>query len=370
MRQILFTIPLHNWTGIPWLPNIPLYGYGLMLFMAYILCTALGKRLCRRAGINPNVIPDLTIWLFVSGIIGSRIVFVVEYWDRFSNDYWNILRLWDGGLVFYGGVIGGSIGYFGYDYFVLRKLNISKWKMLDVVAPCIILGSALGRIGCLFTGCCYGNVACETCPALHFPIDAPAATDMLRRGNQTPYGFVFEADSLKVAAVEPGTTAANAGLERGDIVTQVNDKPAFNQQVVFFESLPITLTVQRDGRNVTLRPFEPASIGVHPTQIYETTSMLLLLSFLLAYWPFRRWNGELMVFAMLGYGVHRFLNEMLRTDNEVVAFGLTLSQNISLIVIAAAIVLAIIVYRRPRIADEAPVEPSAPTLDAGVATPT
>ncbi|HZZ80695.1 MAG TPA: prolipoprotein diacylglyceryl transferase family protein [Gemmataceae bacterium] len=362
MRQILFTIPLNTW--ISSLPNIPIYGYGLMLFTAYILCTALGKRLCKRDGIDPKVIPDLTIWLFVAGIIGARAVFVIEYWDRFSGDYGTILRLWDGGLVFYGGVIGGAIGYFGYDYFVLRKLNISKWKMIDVVAPCIILGSALGRIGCLFTGCCYGNVACESCPALHFPIDAPASTDMLRRGNQTQYGFLFDGETLRVAAVEAGSTAAAAGLERGDIIVKINGTPAHSQNLDRYGTPPLTLTVLRNGAETTLPPFELASIGVHPTQIYESISMVLLLMFLLSYWPFRRCHGELMVFAMLGYGVHRFLNEMLRTDNEVVAFGLTLSQNISLLVIAAAIALAIIVYRRPRISDE----PPTPIFDAAPAS--
>src|SRR5215831_2731441 len=97
MRQILFVIPLHDWTGIAWMPNIPLYGYGLMLFLAYVLCTALGKRLCKREGIDPNVIPDLTIWLFLAGIIGARTVFVWEYWDpTFVSPDHNYAPLWSG----------------------------------------------------------------------------------------------------------------------------------------------------------------------------------------------------------------------------------------------------------------------------------
>ncbi len=89
---------------------------------------------------------------------------------------------------------------------------------------------------------------------------------------------------------------------------------------------------------------------MHPTQIYETISMCLLLFFLLSYFPYRRWRGELMVFLMFGYGVHRFLSEMLRLDNDPGWFGLTLSQNISILVLAAGVILAIIVYRRPPIA--------------------
>lgn len=354
MRQILFDIPL-DWLHAGW--HIPIYGYGLMLFVAYLLCTTLGRRLCRREGIDEQIIPDLAIWLFVSGILGGRIVYVVEYWDNFL-DKWQIFKLWDGGLVLYGAVAGGVIGYFAYDYFVLRKLNVSKWKMVDVVAPCIVLGVALGRIGCLCTGCCYGNVACEGCPALHFPLGSPAANEMIQRGYQTPQGFLFDGDSLRVAFVDPGSPAARAGLLPDDSVVEVNGQPAARRDQAIFDKGAVQLSVIRNGERINLPAYTPASIGLHPTQIYETISMVLLLFFLLSYLPFRRWRGELMVFLMFGYGVHRFLNEMLRTDNEVVAFGLTLSQNVSILVLIAGVIWAIIVYRRPPIAKETP--PSSP----------
>lgn len=347
MRQVLIDIPL-NLLHAGW--HIPIYGYGLMLFMAYLLCTTLGRILSRKQGIDERIIPDLTIWLFVGGIVGGRIVYAVEYNDLFK-DPWQLVRLWDGGLVLYGSLSGGAIAYFAYDYFVLRKLNVSKWKMLDVIAPCVVLGIALGRIGCLCTGCCYGNIACENCPALHFPLDSPAAKDMTERGYQTPQGFLFKGRSLQVGMVEPGSPAARAGLEVGDTIIEVNGQPARGDESAFRPGQE-QLTVIRGHERVNLPPFEPTSIGVHPTQIYETTSMLLLLFFLLSYYPFLRYRGELMVFMMIGYGVHRFLNEMLRTDNEVVAFGMTLSQNVSIVLVAAGIVLAFFVYRRPRIADE------------------
>jgi prolipoprotein diacylglyceryltransferase len=361
MLQILFVIPLHEWTGIGWVPDIPIYGYGLMLFCAYVFCTTLGKYLCRREGIDSQIIPDLAIGLFIAGIVGGRIVYVVEYWHTFK-DAWHIIRLWDGGLVLYGSLAGGVLFYFGYYYFVLRKLNISTWKFLDVSAPCIALGIALGRIGCLCTGCCYGNIACEGCPALRFPIGSPAATDMIRNGNQTPQGFLLGRHSLEVAMVEPGSDAANAGLRPDDEIVEVNGKPAFRQSDVVGQPGKLKLTVNRAGEQITLEPFEPRSLGVHPTQVYETISMCLLLFFLLSYFPYRRWRGELMVFLMFGYGVHRFLNEMLRIDNEVVAFGLTLSQNVSILVLAAGVILAIIVYRRPPIADEPTPTPAETTV--------
>ncbi len=403
MRQVLFTIPIPEWLQsiqLHFLDDpikaIPIYGYGLMLFLAYLLCTTLGKRLCKREGIDSKFIPDLAIWLFIAGIIGSRVVYVAEYWQSFRitdhhplwdgvrgllltligigvlifayqrfyqrklwvpalalgiavlfgfrivfNWYWRpffgspyakIFMVWDGGLVFYGGVIGGVIGYFACHYFVLRKLNISTWKMLDVAAPCICLGAALGRIGCLCTGCCYGNVACESCPVVHFPGGSPAALDMIRRGYQTPQGFLLAGRSREVGMVEPGSDAAGAGLRAGDVILEVNGDPAANPSEAVG---PLELTVLRAGERITLEPFVPHSLGVHPTQLYDTIGMLLLMFFLLSYFPYRRRHGELMVFLMFGYGVHRFLSEALRLDNDPGWFGMTLSQDISVLVLAA-----------------------------------
>ena len=364
MRQILFVIPLSGVNAS--LPDIPIYGYGLMLFFAYLFCTSLGKRLCKRQGLDGSLIPDLTIWLFVAGIVGGRFVFIIQYWETFRRidgemDYVRMLKLWDGGLVLYGALLGGAIGYFAYDYFVMRRFNVPRWKMLDVVAPCLALGVALGRIGCLCTGCCYGNIACEGTPAIHFPADSMAAQKMIYYGYQSPYGFLLkEGNTYEIDAVEPGSAAADAGLRPGDAIVRINDLPVVNIDKAILASGTLTLTVLRDGVVAPPATFAPTSARVTPTQIYETTSMRLLPFFLLPYFPYRRQQGELLVFFMVGYGVHRFLNEMLRTDTDPVAFGLTLSQNVSILVLASAAVLAYFVWRRPPISEEPP--PPAPVV--------
>jgi phosphatidylglycerol---prolipoprotein diacylglyceryl transferase len=79
---------------------------------------------------------------------------------------------------------------------------------------------------------------------------------------------------------------------------------------------------------------------LNPTQIYESVSMILLLFFLLSYYPFKKSDGSVMVLFMIGYGVHRFLNVMLRTDTDPVAFNMTLSQNISILVLIGAVAIA------------------------------
>src|SRR4051794_215621 len=94
MRQVLFYIA-----------NVPVYGYGMMLFLAFVLCSWLAGRLARREQVDPKILPDLAIWLFVTGILGARITFVLQEWPSFFGEDRNPLRvfaLWDGGLVLYG----------------------------------------------------------------------------------------------------------------------------------------------------------------------------------------------------------------------------------------------------------------------------
>src|SRR5437868_15455551 len=104
MRQVLFHLPLH----LVGLPDIPIYGYGAMLFVAFVFCTWLACRLAAREGIARERIQDLAIWLFVCGIAGARITFMIQY----GVPVWQFFKIWDGGLVFYGSAIGGAVGYF------------------------------------------------------------------------------------------------------------------------------------------------------------------------------------------------------------------------------------------------------------------
>lgn len=355
MDQVLFTIP----------PGIPVYGYGTMLFVAFVACTMLATRLGRRVGIPGEVFQELVLWLFVFGIVGARIMFIIYqiFWEgRQFRSPLEYFAVWDGGLVFYGSFIGGVIGYLVVDRFLQRKYPFDRWKLLDVAAPCVALGLAIGRLGCLLNGCCYGNVACEKCPSITFPLAAPPRFDMVMRGYQSPAGFTVDRDmQRKVALVESGSPAAAVGLKVGDKIVKVNDidvvriEKGREDYGVLHEAFrglwprgknDLVLTIQTPaGQEQTLDPIRPRTIPLHPTQLYETISMSLLLFFLVAWFPYRRHDGILMVFFMFGYGVHRFLNEMLRTDTEKVAFNMTLSQNISLIVLAAAVLLAIGVWR-------------------------
>jgi hypothetical protein len=105
----------------------------------------------------------------------------------------------------------------------------------------------------------------------------------------------------------------------------------------------LQLTVDRNGEKVALAAFTPRSVGLHPTQVYETISMVLLFFLLLAFYPFRRHDGQVFVVMMVAYATHRFFNEQLRNEPvehfQGTAYQMTLSQLISIIMLLCAAIL-------------------------------
>lgn len=150
------------------LGSLSVHWYGVLVALAFLAGLWLASRRGLRDGIPPERIADLGTWLIVGVIVGARALYVITYWrEEFAGrPLWEIFALRRGGLVFYGGFIGAVIAG---TLFVRRK-KVSFWKLADVLAPSIALGFALGRIGCLLNGCCYG-CACSLPWAIHFPVD-------------------------------------------------------------------------------------------------------------------------------------------------------------------------------------------------------
>ena len=92
--------------------------------------------------------------MVVCGILGARLFYVAFYApDYFMANPWTVFDLRTGGLVFYGGLLGGLLGALGY----IRKKRLSFWNLADILAPFLALGYSIARIGCFLNGCCYGK---------------------------------------------------------------------------------------------------------------------------------------------------------------------------------------------------------------------
>ena len=148
------------------LGTLPLRWYGIMMATAFLVGLWTANRRARLVNVSSDVITDVTMWLLVGSIIGARIVYVTTYWkDEFAGGpFYEVFMVQHGGLVYYGGLIGASVA--GIGYMLWKQLPV--WKIADIVAPSIALGSVFGRIGCLLNGCCYGRT-CDLPWAIRFP---------------------------------------------------------------------------------------------------------------------------------------------------------------------------------------------------------
>lgn len=152
--------------------------YGFCMALGFLAAWHVVAWMCRRMGRSPEALSNLLIGLMVSGVVGSRAAYVIEHWQReFAANPVQIVRVDQGGLMFYGGLIL-AIGYF-VGWCIFKKEKIFKWA--DVLAVVIPLGHAFGRVGCFFYGCCYGKLS-DSPLAVTFPRGSPAWYEQLNAG--------------------------------------------------------------------------------------------------------------------------------------------------------------------------------------------
>lgn len=153
-----------------WKP-LPIFSYGVMLGTSMVVGWFLALRLAKNDGIPNEQAGAIYMWTAVWSIIGARLLYVITEWHEFSNPL-DIVLLNKGGLVAYGGMIGGFFAsWYGC---AKRKIKLLRWA--DVSAPSVVLGTAITRVGCLLFGCDYGKRA-DVPWAIRFPAKAPAFLD-------------------------------------------------------------------------------------------------------------------------------------------------------------------------------------------------
>jgi phosphatidylglycerol:prolipoprotein diacylglycerol transferase len=261
--------------------------YSFCLLLGIIAGYFVARFNARRIGMERRHIDNVTLLMAITGLAGARIFsWIFEFPKGYS--LWQALTQTGGGLVFYGGVVGGFAALAAYVFFMPVRLR----DLLDVMAAPLALGLAFGRVGCFMAGCCWGDVC----------VDAKE--------------FSALADS--------------------NLRYQVQTVPLIsNARFPFAVRFPLDCGALNQHQKLGLLPLTATeSLPVHPVQLYEAALALALMFWLQRRFRNRAWAGEVFCAFCGGYGVIRFTLEFLRADNSPNYFGLTLSQIISLFALA------------------------------------
>ncbi|MFH1975640.1 MAG: prolipoprotein diacylglyceryl transferase [Pseudomonadota bacterium] len=132
---------------------ISIFTYGFFIAVGFLAGIFLATKEAKRLGEDHEKIMDLCFYVLIAAILGSRLFYVATSPGMFLRDPVEILKIWNGGLVFYGGFIAALVT----GVIFLKIKNIPVWKTADIMAPSIALAHFFGRIGCFFAGCCYGK---------------------------------------------------------------------------------------------------------------------------------------------------------------------------------------------------------------------
>ncbi len=337
--------------------GLPIRGYGSFLLLGTLCGVGLAVLLAREVGISSDFVLSLAFATILTGFVGARLFYVIEYWEDFAAPTWRetaveIIKFTEGGIVVYGAALGGFLAYLFYT----RSRGLPLLVVGDVIAPAMIAGLALGRIGCLMNGCCYGGV-CSDDWGITFPIGSPPYVDQLADGQLL--GFALQPianknDEWLVEQVRPGSPAEQQGMQPGQRI--VGYSRARSERLrAFREGRPVEgvqLSMHTaDGQQFQwqIEQLPRRSRAVYPTQIYSAVNAALICLFLWSYFPFRRRDGEVLAWLLTIYPCTRFTLEIIRVDEPGIwGTSWSVSQWGSLLVLAIAAGLWIVLWKRPR----------------------
>jgi len=252
MKQVLFRISGPGGTVYS------VYSFAVFVVLAFYAGYWQAVRRCRQEGLDPDLIHELSFGVLLGGLVGARAVYVWEYWGEKVRTVGEALRVWQGGVVFYGAVAGAALA-------VLLHRAVRRFPVLavlDALAPAVALGISVGRVGCFLNGCCYGDYCAERWLGVRFPVGTPAWAAERAQG--------------------------------------------------------------------LIPPDAALTLPLHPTQLYQAVTGLVLWALLRAYAPLRRRDGEVVTLLAVTYPICRFLADALRDDEGGFLLGMTLGQVTSL----------------------------------------
>lgn len=176
-----------------------LHTYGVFAALGFLAGYGLANTTAKQRGLPPALVGDALLPLLLGGILGARIFYVIFHSAEFAGMWLDTLKIWQGGLMWQGGFLGGVTAL---ALFVGRR-KITFLSLADTFAPAVALGQAVGRVGCLFAGCCYG----KTC-------DLPWAITFHNAESLAPTGQALHPTQLYDAGLDLLITAILLALSR------------------------------------------------------------------------------------------------------------------------------------------------------------
>lgn len=137
--------------------SLSVYWYGIIFTVGMILGVTYTCFLSRREKIEADNLIDMGIWGTVGGIVGARLYYVLASLNRYTDNFWSVFNIWDGGMAIYGALIGGGIAIALVCH--IKKINLLK--SFDVIAPGVMIGQIIGRWGDFVSGSAYGNAVVD-----------------------------------------------------------------------------------------------------------------------------------------------------------------------------------------------------------------
>ncbi len=264
MYPILFRIPVIN---------MPIYSYGVMLGLSLVVGWYLVMHLGGKDGLPRDQMASCFVWTAVAAILGSRVLYILTNLGEYREaGFVEIFNLRKGGLVAYGGFLGGFIGSWLY----LRRRNIRLLSWADIVVPTLATGLGITRLGCLMFGCDYGR-----------PIPEAAPSWIKSLGLRFPNWEVAFSDLT-------GMFAQKVGCMTGEF----HGAPAFQHHV--------SLHLVRAG--------DAASALVYPTQLMASLNGWIAFFLVMRVYRKRTFRGQVFLTFTAYYGITRALMEILRGD--------------------------------------------------------
>ena len=257
-------------------PNVPIYAYGVMLGMSLVVGWYLSLPLAEKDGLPRETMANCYVVTALAAIAGSRVLYVLTNPEEFKS-IWDLFALRNGGLVAYGGFIGGLIG--SWAFLAPKKIRLLAWA--DDAVPSLASGLLITRIGCYLFGCDFGKRLPEGAP--HW---------------------------VKTLGTFPHWAAGTLASGEGS--------PAYVRHLDVYRGTALEADLIRMN----------TSFPVHPTQIYESLVGLLLLVLLLWQRRYTRFRGQVFFLFVFAYGFLRFVLELWRDDVERGSYGPTLDAHV------------------------------------------